>query len=547
MAPLVLRKQNTLQMLHRFHETGDEALIEAVIRSQQQRVYALCLRELRHEADAHDAAQTVLMRLVQHAGRIETDLDAWLARTCKNTCISLIRSSAARRKREATTARDNREMMPINPDELSEAEARAILERCLAHLDEADAKLLHHRFIHGTSQSDLAEMFGISQQAVSKRIRRVLTNLRGEMSQRGVFGLLGGTLVIAAFKHALLQSKQAMAAVLPGAASSATRSLVGTAGVSTGVTTGIKVAAGVAVASAAGVGLKIATPTEPVDNTPIDKAYALAELAQPLTKPIKHTLLNGTTDRTAQPHVYPPTQAPINQLTGHAAPSQIPVIGRGSDSRYANNMTLVLGGQTVQVPRPSTQSKAASAWPHAQSDTHVGWRSAPVPAQIAGTAPSFAPPAPLLSTTDLGASTLAASPDTSDDEPKTLIESAKEAVFKVLEPGIPDLFPDVSLPSIKDLSGSIIYYIGSTSGDVIKLDSSSVILNTTSYSLTSASLETSAPVSATYFRSARGPSAPIGLAPPPSTQAPALVPEPVTGVVLGTLVLGGLLRRRHRG
>jgi|GEM_PF-4809869 len=510
MAPLVLRKQNTLQMLHRFHETGDEALIETVIRSQQQRVYAMCLRELRHEADAQDAAQTVLMRLVQHAGRIETDLDAWLSRTCKNTCISLIRSAAARRKREATTACENREMLPIDPDNLSETEARAILDRCLAHLDESDAKLLHHRFIHGTSQSDLAEMFGISQQAVSKRIRRVLTNLRGEMKQRGVFGLLGGTLVITTLKYALFQSKQAMAAVIPSTAGS----IVGTSSATAGIGTGIKVAAGVAVASAAGVGLKVAKPPSPISNTPINKIDDLAALAQPLTEPIKYTLLHqSATNHTAQQLAQNPIlkHSPIQQLAGHSVTSDVPTIGSGLNRSYSRDMTLVVGGKAAQVPRPPKQLVATSVWSQTQTDTHIGWRASSVPTQIVGSVSSLTPAeSVLVDTTDLA---VLAAPSDSEDEPKSLIESAQEAVFRILGPGIPDLFPDVSLPSLEDLAPSV----PDTFFDL--------------FSNRSDAGNGGSPIS---FSSSNVQS---------STQQ---VPEPVTSSLLAMLTIGGLLRRRRR-
>jgi RNA polymerase sigma-B factor len=58
------------------------------------------------------------------------------------------------------------------------AEARLIIQRALAQLDEEDRRLIWMRFYQGRSQSDIAAEIGTSQMQVSRRLARLLARLR---------------------------------------------------------------------------------------------------------------------------------------------------------------------------------------------------------------------------------------------------------------------------------------------------------------------------------------------------------------------------------
>jgi RNA polymerase sigma-B factor len=58
------------------------------------------------------------------------------------------------------------------------AEARLIIDRALARLDESEQRLVQLRFFEQRSQSDIADELGISQMQVSRLLSRLLLKLR---------------------------------------------------------------------------------------------------------------------------------------------------------------------------------------------------------------------------------------------------------------------------------------------------------------------------------------------------------------------------------
>jgi RNA polymerase sigma-B factor len=58
------------------------------------------------------------------------------------------------------------------------AEARLIIDRALARLDESERRLIWLRFFEQRSQSDIASELGISQMQVSRLLSRLLLKLR---------------------------------------------------------------------------------------------------------------------------------------------------------------------------------------------------------------------------------------------------------------------------------------------------------------------------------------------------------------------------------
>ena len=62
--------------------------------------------------------------------------------------------------------------------ELGQVEDRMILERALAELTDKQRRLVGLRYWHGMSQSQIADVIGISQMHVSRQLRAIQTKLR---------------------------------------------------------------------------------------------------------------------------------------------------------------------------------------------------------------------------------------------------------------------------------------------------------------------------------------------------------------------------------
>lgn len=88
----------TLETFVEQAKNGDKAALEAVIRGIQDRVYGLALRMLWHPADAEDASQEILIKIVTHLSdfRHESAFTTWAYRIAANYLLTARKSRAER-------------------------------------------------------------------------------------------------------------------------------------------------------------------------------------------------------------------------------------------------------------------------------------------------------------------------------------------------------------------------------------------------------------------------------------------------------------------
>jgi RNA polymerase sigma factor (sigma-70 family) len=152
--------------------------------------YSLCHQVLRHAQDAEDAAQTVLLQLLDHRAEIQDEkhLRAFLHKACFHVSLNLKRSRRRRRDHERIKAeRAEAEVAPTDD---------AIHEH-LATLDDDARELLVGRYFERRTIQELASDAGCSTTAVGKRLEKAREKLRDSLSRAGV--LLTGTRMEAFF------------------------------------------------------------------------------------------------------------------------------------------------------------------------------------------------------------------------------------------------------------------------------------------------------------------------------------------------------------
>ena len=90
--------EQSLEMLARQATAGDQEALEEIIRRIQDRVYALALRMLWHPADAEDATQEVLVRIVTNLGSFRGDsaFTTWVYRVASNYMLTTRKRRAER-------------------------------------------------------------------------------------------------------------------------------------------------------------------------------------------------------------------------------------------------------------------------------------------------------------------------------------------------------------------------------------------------------------------------------------------------------------------
>jgi RNA polymerase sigma-70 factor (ECF subfamily) len=144
-------------------------------------VYNIAFRLLGSNEMAEDATQDVFVKVYQAAGRLQVDRSPkpWLTAITYNTCRDALRRAAVRPEtpEDAVTIGD-RSGNVLNPEEvLLGKEREKITERALLELDEESRAIVVLHDFCNTSHEDIADMMGLSHEAVRKRHSRSLKRM----------------------------------------------------------------------------------------------------------------------------------------------------------------------------------------------------------------------------------------------------------------------------------------------------------------------------------------------------------------------------------
>jgi RNA polymerase sigma-70 factor (ECF subfamily) len=197
----------------------------ALLEAHQDTVYNLCAQVLRHPQDAQDAAQQVLMSLLDALPRL-TDavhLKQWLHRAAYHASLDLKKTAKRRREREARVALMAESKHPPISDEAADA-----VQVHVAQLDDELRSLVVEHYFDQKPLGELAGERGVSTVAVWKKLERAREQLRETLTRAGYASALPGLdgffasmKPVAAPKGLLTEAiltKAAAAAVVGGAA-----------------------------------------------------------------------------------------------------------------------------------------------------------------------------------------------------------------------------------------------------------------------------------------------------------------------------------------
>jgi RNA polymerase sigma-70 factor (ECF subfamily) len=139
-------------------------------------VYRAALRVTGNTADAEDVLQTVFLRILNQARRLDAAQmpEAYLRRAAANAALDVLR----RRMSHAEAHLD--ETAPYAAAESPEL-LKERLRRAIAALDQSDAVLFLLRYVEGFSNGELAEMFGLDKNNIAVRLHRIRQTLQTEM------------------------------------------------------------------------------------------------------------------------------------------------------------------------------------------------------------------------------------------------------------------------------------------------------------------------------------------------------------------------------
>ncbi|MEM7232196.1 MAG: sigma-70 family RNA polymerase sigma factor, partial [Planctomycetota bacterium] len=190
-------------LLDRWVQRKDAEAFGELVTRYADFVYGACLRVLRNDADAQDAAQNCFLRLARSPGEAPSNLPAWLHAVATRGSIDLVRRGARRRERERQFA----EQSPPQAETSDSVEWREIsmeIDRCISELPDELRYVIVARFLERKTHESIASDLNVSRQTVARRVDEGVQLLRKSLHRRGLS--IGAATLGATLLHSMVEA-----------------------------------------------------------------------------------------------------------------------------------------------------------------------------------------------------------------------------------------------------------------------------------------------------------------------------------------------------
>ncbi len=162
---------------------GDLLAYRALVGRHLGGIVAIGRSLLRDAAEAEDIAQETLIRLWRNAATIEIGdkdggLKPWLGRVARNLAIDRLRGA---KRVQLVEEVPDQPVLAAQTRELEEADTAQRVAAAIAELPENQRLALTLFHYQGHSQREIAEVLGVSQEAVESLLARARRALKGKL------------------------------------------------------------------------------------------------------------------------------------------------------------------------------------------------------------------------------------------------------------------------------------------------------------------------------------------------------------------------------
>ena len=159
----------------------DASAFRGLVERHLPLVLGVARRMLRDDAEAEDVAQEALLKLWQGGANLELGAGGfrpWLRRVTTNLCIDRIRSS---RRTDVTDEVPDSPVPATQMTAMAEGDMASRVQAALMELPERQRQALMLFHYEGYSQIEVAQILGISDEAVESLLSRARRALRGTL------------------------------------------------------------------------------------------------------------------------------------------------------------------------------------------------------------------------------------------------------------------------------------------------------------------------------------------------------------------------------
>lgn len=172
-----------LDLIRDFTATRSEQAFRRLVDRHCDLVFSVATRVTRDSDLARDVAQQVFCKLAAKPNSVPlgVPLAAWLHRSTRSLAVDLVRSEAARRRREQSFS------PAMNPEPSPDwSRLEPVIDSLIDELPELERRAVVLRFYEKKSHGAIGSQLGLSEEATRKRLDRALDKLRGLLAKRGI-------------------------------------------------------------------------------------------------------------------------------------------------------------------------------------------------------------------------------------------------------------------------------------------------------------------------------------------------------------------------
>ena len=148
-----------------------------------RRMFAVCLRYARHQAEAEDLLQEGFIRVFDklEGFRMEGSLEGWIRRIMVHTCINHHRKSSVRNEVLGTENRPERSVAPVAMENLQQQE----LLRLVQGLPEGYRMVFNLFAIEGYDHAAIGELLGCAESTSRSQLAKARRMLQKQIGENG--------------------------------------------------------------------------------------------------------------------------------------------------------------------------------------------------------------------------------------------------------------------------------------------------------------------------------------------------------------------------
>jgi RNA polymerase sigma-70 factor (ECF subfamily) len=164
--------------------SGAPEAVDAWFRAEHPEVYRLCFGFLANRADADDAAQEAMLRILDHLAEWDSarPYRAWRTTLVLNRCRDRERRALSRRTAEEGAAARRSERVRVDPSAAAQqAETEALLALGLRALPVREREAFVLRDLEGLATAEVAATLGITESSVRSLVTLARRRLREQL------------------------------------------------------------------------------------------------------------------------------------------------------------------------------------------------------------------------------------------------------------------------------------------------------------------------------------------------------------------------------